>query len=87
MAARIENSGITKSTDELLRVFALVILAGAFNAYGAIFLTIVTYDSNGVTAGLMLLIDQLEFCLGLIFIVVAGVELFTGNKYDSDRLR
>ncbi len=80
IAARIENSGITKSTGDPLRVFALAILAGAFIALGAIFFTIVTYDSSGVAAGLMRLIGGLAFCLGLILVVIAGAELFTGNN-------
>ena len=80
IAARIENSGITKSTGDPLRVFALAILAGAFIALGAVFFTIVTYDSSGVAAGLMRLIGGLAFCLGLILVVVAGAELFTGNN-------
>ncbi|MFT7414074.1 MAG: formate transporter [Methylophagaceae bacterium] len=80
IAARIETSGITKSTGDPLRVFALAILAGAFIAFGAVFFTIVTYDSSGVAAGLMRLIGGLAFCLGLILVVVAGAELFTGNN-------
>lgn len=80
IAARIENSGVTKSTGDPLRVFALAILAGAFIAMGAVFFTIVTYDSSGVAAGLMRIIGGLAFCLGLILVVVAGAELFTGNN-------
>jgi len=80
IAARIENSGITKSTGDPLRVFALAVLAGAFIALGAVFFTIVTYDSSGVAPGLMRLIGGLAFCLGLILVVVAGAELFTGNN-------
>jgi len=80
IAARIENTGVTKSTTAPLRVFALAILAGAFIAFGAVFYTIVTHDSAGVSAGLMRLIGGLSFCLGLILVVVAGAELFTGNN-------
>jgi len=80
IAARIESVGISKSTGEPLRVFALAILAGAFIALGAVFYTIVTHDSTGVSAGLMRLVGGLSFCLGLILVVVAGAELFTGNN-------
>ena len=80
IAARIKKSGVTKSTGEPLRIFALAILAGAFIAFGAVFCTIVTYDSSGVAAGLMRLAGGLAFCLGLILVVVAGAELFTGNN-------
>jgi len=80
IAARIENVGISKSTSEPLRVFALAILAGAFIAFGAVFYTLVIHDSSGVSAGLMRFIGGLSFCLGLILVVVAGAELFTGNN-------
>jgi len=80
IAARIESVGVSKSSGEPLRVFALAILAGAFIAFGAVFYTIVTHDSTGVSAGLMRLIGGLSFCLGLILVVVAGAELFTGNN-------
>lgn len=80
IAARIERVAISKSTVDPLRVFSLAILAGAFIALGAVFFTIVTYDNSGVAAGLMRLIGGLTFCLGLILVVVAGAELFTGNN-------
>lgn len=80
IASRIENVGVSKSTSDPIRIFALSILAGSFIALGAIFFTVVTYDSAGVAAGLMRLLGGLAFCLGLILVVVAGAELFTGNN-------
>jgi formate transporter len=79
IAARIEKAGVVKSAGEPLRILALSILAGAFIAFGALLYTIVSYDSGEVAAGLMRLIGGLSFCLGLILVVVAGAELFTGN--------
>jgi formate transporter len=79
IAARIENAGVIKSAGEPLRILALAILAGAFIAFGALLFTIVTYDSGNIAAGLMRLIGGLSFCLGLVLVVVAGAELFTGN--------
>ncbi len=80
IAARIENLGVTKSTGDISRVFALAILAGAFIAFGAVFFTVVTYDLGSIAAGLMRLIGGFVFCLGLVLVVVAGAELFTGNN-------
>jgi formate transporter len=79
IAARIEKAGVVKSAGEPLRILALSILAGAFIAFGALLYTIVTYDSGEVATGIMRLIGGLSFCLGLILVVVAGAELFTGN--------
>jgi len=79
IAARIEKAGISKSSNDATRVLALAILAGAFIALGAVFYTTVTFDSVG-PAGLMRLLGGLVFSLGLILVVVAGAELFTGNN-------
>jgi formate/nitrite transporter len=63
-----------------MRTLALAILAGAFIALGAAFYTLVTFDSGDMPAGLMKMLGGLSFCLGLILVVVAGAELFTGNN-------
>jgi formate/nitrite transporter len=80
IAARIEDLGTVKSQGDPLRVFALAILAGAFIALGAMFYTLVTYDATGFPAGVMRLLGGLVFSLGLILVIVAGAELFTGNN-------
>jgi len=80
IAARIEKAGISKSTHDPIRVFALAILAGAFIALGAVFFTVVAHDNTGIASGLMRLLGGFVFCLGLILVVVAGAELFTGNN-------
>ncbi len=80
IAKRIEKVGISKSVNDPISVLALAILAGAFIAFGAVFFTLVTYDSGVMAGGLVRLIGGLVFCLGLILVVVAGAELFTGNN-------
>lgn len=80
IARRVEQVGISKSTSDPLQIFALAMLAGAFIALGAAFFTLVTHDAGDVAAGLMRLVGGLSFCLGLILVVVAGAELFTGNN-------
>lgn len=80
IAARVQQIGVTKATADPLQIFALAILAGAFIALGAALFTVVTYDSHGIAGGLLRLIGGLAFCLGLILVVVAGAELFTGNN-------
>ncbi|MDD1611542.1 MAG: formate/nitrite transporter family protein [Methylococcaceae bacterium] len=79
IAARIEQISISKSTNDPLRVFTLALLAGAFIAFAAAFFTVVTHESN-LGAGITRLLGGLAFCLGLILVVVAGAELFTGNN-------
>jgi formate/nitrite transporter len=79
MAARVEKAGIGKANLDGLTMFALAMLAGAFIALGAIFYTFVVHDSS-LSLGLTQLLGGLAFCLGLILVIVAGAELFTGNN-------
>ncbi len=80
IATRIEAVCVSKSTTDPLRVFVLALLAGAFIALGAAFYTLVTHDAGSVNPGLLRLIGGVSFCLGLVLVVVAGAELFTGNN-------
>ena len=82
MASRMESVGVAKAELKTPTMFALAVLAGAFIACGAIFATIVTtgLSAAGMGFGLVKLLGGLVFCLGLIAVVVAGAELFTGNN-------
>jgi len=79
MAARVEKAGIIKGNLDVLSTFTLAVLAGAFIAFGAVLYTYVIHDSQ-LSIGLTKLIGGLVFCLGLILVIVAGAELFTGNN-------
>lgn len=81
MAAKAEVIGVAKVKLGPLRMLALSILAGAFIALGAIFATTVTTGAAGALSfGVSKLLGGLVFCLGLILVVGAGAELFTGNN-------
>jgi formate transporter len=82
MAARMEDVGVKKSKLPLASMFMLAVLAGAFIGCGAIFATTATtgLGAAGVGFGLIKLVGGLVFCLGLVAVVVAGAELFTGNN-------
>lgn len=82
MASRMEAVGVTKAGLNTWTMFALALLAGAFIATGAIFCTVVTTGlaAAGVGYGMIKLLGGLVFCLGLIAVIVAGAELFTGNN-------
>jgi formate/nitrite transporter FocA (FNT family) len=79
IAARIEKSAISKSSINPGKVFMLALLAGAFIAFGAALYTTVIHNST-MSPGITRLLGGLVFCLGLILVVVAGAELFTGNN-------
>jgi len=82
MAERMEGVGVNKAKLNFSTQAALAILAGAFIGTGAIFCTTVLagLGAAGVGYGIQRLLGGLTFCLGLIAVVVAGAELFTGNN-------
>jgi formate transporter len=79
IAQKAQTVGVKKAQMEIASMFVLAVLAGAFIALGAIFATVVG-TSPGVPFGLLKLMMGLVFSLGLILVVIAGAELFTGNN-------
>jgi formate/nitrite transporter len=79
IALRVEKIGIAKARMATVPLLALVVLAGAFIAFGAMFFTLaVTGSSLGF--GPTRVLGGVVFSLGLILVVVGGgAELFTGN--------
>jgi formate transporter len=92
MATKAETLGMRKAEMPFLKMFMLAVLAGAFIALGAVFSTTVAAGGISLTSpdgsvvsgslpyGITRLWTGLAFCLGLILVVVAGAELFTGNN-------
>ena len=80
MARKAEEVGCAKAGMSAADTFALAVLAGAFIAMGAIFATTVTAGGASLPYGVSRLLGGLAFSLGLILVVVAGAELFTGNN-------
>ena len=79
MAERAEATGVRKAGQDTLTMLTLGVLAGAFIALGAIFSVTVSAGSSELPVGVARLLAGLAFSLGLILVVVAGAELFTGN--------
>jgi formate transporter FocA len=80
MAAKAEAIGIRKANMDFLTMFSLSILAGAFISAGAIYATTVWTGGGALPYGVNRLLGGVVFCLGLILVIVAGAELFTGNN-------
>ncbi len=74
-----ETVGVTKAGMEMRAVVPLAILAGIFIGMGALFMTYVKADQTLSFAASSVL-GGFVFSLGLICVVVAGAELFTGNS-------
>lgn len=79
IAAQVETIGVAKARLPLLAMLMLSVLAGAFIGLGALYFVVVKSDpSLGFAAGQVL--GGVVFSLGLLLVIVAGAELFTGNN-------
>ncbi len=79
IARLVDERGATKANASAMTTLVLAVLAGAFIGLGGVFSTLIGTGSNlgfGPTRMLM----GLGFSLGLILVIIAGAELFTGNN-------
>ena len=79
IALLVEDIGVRKANLPLLKTIVLGGLAGVFIAFGAMLYTLVITDST-LGFGMTKFIGGIAFSLGLILVVIAGAELFTGNN-------
>ena len=79
IAARIESVGVSKARMALVPMIILGIVAGGFIGLGAMYYVIVASDA-GMGFAAQRVLGGVVFSLGLILVVVAGAELFTGNN-------
>lgn len=79
IATRVETIGVAKAHLPLLSMLMLSILAGAFIGLGALYFVLVKSDASLGFAARQVL-GGLVFSLGLLLVIVAGAELFTGNN-------
>ncbi|MGE3154679.1 MAG: formate/nitrite transporter family protein [Nitrospiraceae bacterium] len=79
IARQVERLGVAKAHADTLTLLVLAVLAGAFISLGALLFTVVVTESN-LGFGPTRILGGVSFCLGLILVVVAGAELFTGNN-------
>ncbi|MBL8540455.1 MAG: formate/nitrite transporter family protein [Betaproteobacteria bacterium] len=80
IAQRVEKNGVIKARLPFLPMAMLGIVAGGFIGLGAMYYTLVISDAElGFAASRVL--GGVAFTLGLILVVMAGAELFTGNNF------
>src|SRR5664279_1497125 len=80
MALACETAGAAKAGRDVIALFVLGLLAGAFIALGAIFMTVVLTGAGELPWGVARLLAGMVFSLGLILVIVGGAELFTGDS-------
>src|SRR4030095_3942997 len=71
--------GVAKTRLPLMSQVTLGVLAGGFIGLGALYFALVPSDAP-LSFAVSRLLGGLAFSLGLILVVVAGAELFTGNN-------
>ena len=79
IANRVETIGVAKAQLSLLSMAVLGVLAGAFIGLGALYFVIIKSDQS-LGFALSQVLGGVAFSLGLIMVVIAGAELFTGNN-------
>jgi len=76
-----QTVGVAKATSPWLTVFVLGILAGSYIAFGGLLSTTVTFDAAAKWGiGFTKILGGAAFSVGLMLVVIAGAELFTGNN-------
>jgi formate/nitrite transporter len=81
VAKAIIGVGKAKTSLSVMQMIILGILAGVFIGFGSELATMVSYDmSKFMGEGFTKFIFGSVFSVGLILVVIAGAELFTGNS-------
>jgi len=76
-----QTMGVAKATSPWFTVFVLGILAGAYIGFGGLLSTTVTFDMAAKWGiGFSKILGGAAFSVGLMLVVIAGAELFTGNN-------
>ncbi len=76
-----QNIGVSKATSPWISLFVLGIMAGAYIGFGGLFAASITFDMNPAWGiSMKKLMAGIAFSIGLMFVVIAGGELFTGNN-------
>lgn len=79
IAQRVNDVGVVKVHLPFLSLFMLGVLAGAFIGLGALNFVLIKSDAS-LSFATSQVVGGLAFSLGLILVIVAGAELFTGNN-------
>ena len=79
IARRVNDAGVARARLPIAATAMLGVLAGAFIAIGSLYYTLVAADATLGFAATRVL-GGLVFSVGLVLVVVAGGELFTGNN-------
>lgn len=80
IASEMINVGVGKANLKMTPMILLGILAGMFIGFGGLANTIISQTLGSLDAGVAKFAGAAVFPVGLMLVVVAGAELFTGNN-------
>lgn len=83
IVAQAENAAIVKTGLPVQKVIVLGLLAGVYIAMGGLLSVLIGFgfpEINAANPGLQKLLSGICFPIGLILVMLAGAELFTGNN-------
>lgn len=79
IAEKVQAVGVGKAHLAALPTIMLGIVAGGFIGLGALYYTVIVSDTH-LPFGFARVLGGIAFSTGLILVVIAGAELFTGNN-------
>ncbi|MEF3081819.1 formate/nitrite transporter family protein [Luteimonas sp. SMYT11W] len=79
IASAISDTCVEKAALPVGRLFGLGVLAGAYIGFGSLIAVLIGAGAGELPYGLTQIAVGLGFALGLILVLLAGAELFTGN--------
>lgn len=80
IAERVATTGVAKARLPWLSMLMLAVLAGAFIGLGGMYFVIIKSDVAQLGFAASQVLGGVAFSLGLILVIIAGAELFTGNN-------
>ncbi|MDE6015830.1 MAG: formate/nitrite transporter family protein [Acetatifactor sp.] len=78
IAKRYSEAGAAKTRISIMKTFTLAVFAGIFIAFGAYGSQVAAFNAGSESFGKFL--SALVFPVGLLMVIMAGAELFTGNS-------
>lgn len=79
IARALSDTCVEKATLSSGKMIALGVLAGAYIGFGSLVAVLIAAGADDLPHGLAQAAAGLGFAVGLILVVLAGAELFTGN--------
>ncbi|MDR6993112.1 formate/nitrite transporter family protein [Luteimonas sp. 3794] len=79
IASAISDTCVEKATSPVGKTIGLGMLAGAYIGFGSLVAVLIGAGASDLPYGLTQIVAGIGFALGLILVLLAGAELFTGN--------